>query len=477
MVDVMASSGLAEDIAIRQLLVQSINGNLPHPLTIRDQTVGRHHLIEIVNACAEHDGGPDALIRAVRLISPGSRLHDRLRRLVHESQVRDLLPPSEIELLRQWLTAAAVPQLPTLVRRAAGFATVHGEFGSAWDAVGPLADLNVAPDGFPPLMLFVELVAGQLGGVIGEHLMRWNDDQARRLGIEAVLRARRTTVVQVPREVTLHLLIVVQPDGIDQDRCLVSHWRQDDPDEWPPPPGDPVAVFVNELEECVDELVVAAERAWSGHQGAAALEIVLPRALLNLPIHRWFKERRTGSPRPLCLEYPIVVRSLERMRSPYWHRAWRRRWQSMVEDPSPARVHFVRPADVGESYRIDALLSDLQWVMVVLSTPPADRPRPGADELTAALQAGLPALVWHPLCTPDELREIVGALVGDRDLINVPASLKAMRQYEYSRPSGTAEIVRHLILLWDDPNRLVLLDQSYGQPPRGDNADERERAS
>jgi len=477
LVDVLARSGLAEDTATRQLLVQSINGYLPHPLTIADQMIGRNHLIEIVNACAEYDGGLDALEQAVWLIRPGSLLHERIRRLVQDSQVRDLLPASEIDLLRQWLGTVAVPQLPTLVRRAAGLAPVPTEVGSAWDAIGVLADLNVAPDGFPPIMLFVELVACQLGGLTGEHLMRWNDDQARRLGLEAVLRARRAKMVQVPQGATLHLLIVVQPDGINEDRCLVSHWRQDDPEEWPPAPaGDTAAITINELAEHVDELVVAAERAWSGHGGAAALEIVLPRALLNLPVHRWYKERRTGNPRPLCLDYPIVVRSLERMRSPYWHRAWRRRWCSMVEDPSPARVHFARPADIDEPYRIDAILSDPRWLLLALAAPPAAQPLPGTDEFTAALQAGLPGLVWHPVSTPDELREVVAALVQDRDLIDLPARLQARRQSEFLQ-SGAAENVRDLILLWDDPNRLVLLDQSYGQRPRGDSTDERETAS
>ena len=77
--------------------------------------------------------------------------------------------------------------------------------------------------------------------------------------------------------------------------------------------------------------------------GAATLEFILPRSLLNLPVHLRRKDFESGDPRPLCLDYPIVVRSMERMRNTQWHRVWRRRWQTLMERPSSARVHFADP--------------------------------------------------------------------------------------------------------------------------------------
>jgi vWA-MoxR associated protein C-terminal domain/vWA-MoxR associated protein middle region 0/Effector-associated domain 2 len=476
-VDALAGAGLADDGPSRLLLLQMIGDNLSHPLLIPDHAVGRNHLIELVSACARLDGGMNALVRAVRTLRPKSLAYERIRRLVREPQVRDLLPATELEPLRELLADTAISQLPTLVRRAAGLAAVPAFDGNAVDALDYLTDLNAGPDGLPPVMLFVELVACQVGGVVGENLTTWNDEQAHRLGFGPVLRARRARVAQVPDDARLHLLVVAQHDGIDPGRCLLSYWRQDDPQEWPPPPGATSTVMVSELEWWVDELVVNAERAWSGHAGTVALEIVLPRALLALPVHRWHKEHDTGNPRPLCLDYPIVVRSLERMRSAQWHRMWRQRWCSLTEDPSPTRIHFGRSADTTTRYRIDALLSDPQWIMMVLTTSPTIEPQQGLDELSAALRSGLPALMWHPLSSSDDLRETIGELV-EGGLADLPGRVQTLRRSAFNgRSAVDMDIAQDLVLLWDDPRRLVVFDQSPGTPLKGDIADERERAS
>jgi hypothetical protein len=239
-------------------------------------------------------------------------------------------------------------------------------------------------------------------------------------------------------------------------------------------------VTFDELERCVDELVVSAERAWSGHAGAVALEFVLPRALLNLPVHRWHKEHDSGDPRPLCIDYPIVVRSLERMQSPQWHRVWHQRWRTLMDAPSEARVHFGQVADIGEPHRIDAVLGDPRWVLMVLTAAPPCQPRAGADELTAALRSGLPALVWHPEASSGALREVVTWLVEGDGLGDLPGRAQASRQaaFQASAAPFDVNIARDLVVLWDDPHRVVVLDQPAGQPPpREDLADERERAS
>ncbi len=382
--------------------------------------------------------------------------------------VLDWLPATEGQRLRKWLDGLTVSQLPTLVHRAAGLGVAPAPSGaSAWEAFSYLADFNAGADGFPPALMFVELVALQVGGEVGASLMEWNNDQVRRLRLEPELRERRAAgASRIPADSRLHLLIVVQPDGIDPDRYLLSHWRQDDPAEWPPARGDTCMVALDELEQCADDLVVNAERAWSGHGGTVALEFVLPRALLNLPVHRWHKEHDSGDPRPLCLDYPIVVRSLERMRSSQWHRVWHQRWRILMNDPSAARVHFGQPTDTEERHRIDAVLSDPRWVLMVLTAPPPTQPQAGADELAAALRSGLPALVWHPQASSDDLREVVTRLV-DRDRLgDLPGWAQASRQAAL-RASGASldlTIARDLVVLWDDPHRLVVLDRPPGQP-------------
>ncbi|HSZ30578.1 MAG TPA: hypothetical protein VK784_12595, partial [Pseudonocardiaceae bacterium] len=283
------------------------------------------------------------------------RLPDRAA-VVKEPRVLDLLPAQELQRLREWLVQITFPQLPMLVHRAAGLGVPPAwSVASAWEAFCHLAEFNAGADGFPPALMFVELVARQVGGDVSVKLTGWNDDQARLLRLEPELRARRAAgASRVPVDSRLHLMIVVVPDGIDPNLYQLSYWRQDDPAEWPPARGEIRTVTLDELERRVDDLVVSAERAWSGHAVAVALEFVLPRELLNLPVHRWRKEHDSGDPRPLCLDYPIVVRSLERMRSLHWHRVWHQRWQTLMNDPSAARVHFGQPADPRGIHRIDA---------------------------------------------------------------------------------------------------------------------------
>lgn len=397
---------------------------------------------------------------------------------VDYSRVLGLFPPEELQRLREWLTTITLPNLRTLVHRAANLRMPpSGRLADAWEAFSYLEEFNASADGFPPALMFVELVAHQEAARdVSADLMRWNDEQARRLRLESQLKARRATISLIPVSSLLHLLIVVEPDGIDPDLYQVSHWRQDDATVWPPARGETHMVIFDDLERCVDDLVVNAENAWSGHTGSVALEFVLPRALLNLPVQHWRKEYNSGDPRPLCLDYSIVVRSLERMRSLHWHRAWHQRWQILMDDPSTARVHFAQLADTGHPYRIDAILSDLRCVLMVLTEAPSRQPRPGADELNAALRSGLPALLWHPEVSSEVLQEIVTRLMESGGLGDLPGWARVSRQaaLQETTPSSDVNLIRDLVVLWDNPDRLVILDQPL---PGEDTADERGRAS
>lgn len=403
-----------------------------------------------------------------------------------DPRVLDILPAVELQRLREWLVEITIPQLRTLVYRAAAPGVPPAPpVANAWEAFCYLAEFNAGADGFPSALMFVELLALHVDGDVSTNLMGWNEDQAQRLRLGPQLRARRMVDYSpISVDSRLHLVIVMEPDGIDPNRYLVSHWRQDSPEVWPPARGETRLVAFDELERCVDGLVLSAEQAWSGHDGSVALEFVLPRVLLNLPVHRWHKEHDSGDPRPLCLDYPIVVRSLERMRSSHWHRVWHLRWQVLMKDPSAGRVHFGLAADTTERHRIDAILSDPRYVLMVLTAAPSRQPRPGADELTAALRSGLPALVWHSEASSEVLREVVTRLVEDGGLSDLPARTQAFRRtsFQVSGEPFDVNTVRDLVVLWDDPHRLVISNQPAGQPPDrpqpgGDIVDERGRAS
>lgn len=387
--------------------------------------------------------------------------------------VQDLLPRTELNQLQKLLatiTKADVPQLLTLVRRAGGPTTPPlAQAIDAWDAFQYLWEFNADARGLPPALKFVQLLSCQIADPVRNNLQEWLARQVRHLRLESVVQVRQEQTSTVPAaDSRLHLLITVQPDGIHPDRFQLSYWRQDDPDEWPPARGETREVTRATLEHAVDELILAAERAWSSHGGTAALEFLLPRQLLREPVHRWHKEHSSRLPRKLFMDYPVVVRSLERMAAPHWYRVWHDRWATMKNGLSLDGVYFSQLADLDKRNLLDAILTRPQWTLMVLTGPPPPEPliTTGDDELLSALRAGIPALIWHPEASPEDLREIVTKLVEGDSMNDLPERTRLSRldAVQESPPSPAAMLLHDLVVLWDDPGRTVVLDQPSPQP-------------
>lgn len=395
----------------------------------------------------------------------------RLRLLGHEvttrsavepgerERVLDVVPANELDTIRSWLSGHDVPRMGVLMSHAAPAVPVPQQENvpDAWEAFQFLSEYNAGPDGVPPSMLFLQLIATELGGETGESLRGWVADQARRLRLGRELENHPVNRTPVPDEPHLHLTIMLEPDAIDPGRCVLSYWRQDDPTSWPPTRGDIREVSMDELEYRVDEVILDAEGAWANQGISAAVEFLLPRTLLNLPVGRWSKEHASGKPHPLSFDYRVNIRSLERMRTKHWHRAWHVRWDSMLEDPSADRLHY-SGAEESQERPIDAVLSDPRWVGLVMAKPPSPQPEPGTepDELVSALRGGLPVIFWHPEAGPEDLRELVGAVLrgenGFRDLHD-------RRKKANSTGTVNNALVRDLVVMWDDPKRVIVLDQ------------------
>ncbi|MFD1045413.1 hypothetical protein ACFQ1S_07335, partial [Kibdelosporangium lantanae] len=128
------------------------------------------------------------------------------------------------------------------------------------------------------------------------------------------------------------------------------------------------------------------------HESDVALEFVLPRTLINLPVDLYMRQVRAGEPRPLSCDYPIVVRPLERMIGKQWHRVLRAKWRTLVSDPDGTDVYIAETWD-GESYSTAVSLKEPKVVSMVPTNAPSEVVGP-YDELTAVLSAGLPPVLW-----------------------------------------------------------------------------------
>lgn len=393
---------------------------------------------------------------------PGGAVTAGARKTEVADTVQDLMPGRDVEMLRRRLTRTEVPQLAVMVSRALGPAIPLPRMEGvtdAWDAFELLTDFNAGPDGIPPAITFLRLLAEQIGGELGAALTGWIDEQARLLRLGPALVVQQRKLPPLPDRPVLHLTIMLEPLPDDPGRCTFAFWRQDDPAVWPPALGDVREIEIGEAEYRVDEVIVEAERVWAGQSVSAAVEFLLPRPLINLPVWRWRKEHPSGDPQPLRYGYRLTIRSLERMRSSHWHRAWLVRWDSMVEDPSTDRVHYSGAAEF-ERRPIDAILSDERWVGLVMAHPPAARPDRGAgpDELTSALRGGLPVVLWHPEASPEDLRELLDWMLSeDGGLSELPDRHK-LANSRVGDPSENS-LAHDLVVMWDDPKRVIVLDR------------------
>lgn len=375
--------------------------------------------------------------------------------------VLDVVPRADLASLRHHLALTEVPQLAVMVSRALGPAAQLPPLDGitdAWSAFQLLTDFNAGPDGIPPAVTFLRLLANRIGGERGAFITGWVGDQARRLRVAPAL--ERQQARPVPERAHLYLTIMLEPISADPDRCTLAFWRQDDPDVWPPALGGVHEIGIDEIEYRVDDVILEAEGIWSGHGISAAVEFLLPRALINLPVQRWAKEHATGQPQPLRYGYRLAIRSLERMRAKHWHRAWHVRWDSMLDDPSADRLHYSGYAD-SEEIPIEAALSDEHWVGLVMTKPPSPQPEPGAlpDELMSALRSGLPVVLWHPDAAPDELHELLDwVLATDGGLIELPERRKMANSSRMAVPFENS-LAHDLVVMWDDPKRVLVLDQ------------------
>jgi class 3 adenylate cyclase len=379
-----------------------------------------------------------------------------------ESRTLWVFPPAELDRLRELLNGVRVPRLSVLVSRATGPGVRLTEHNTtAWEAVEYVLDFNAWSDGVPPALKLVEMISTEVGDALAVALRNWTDTQAHRLRLIPAIGRIRDSAARLTADARLYLTIAVRHDGVDPQRFVVSYWQQDDPTDWPPPPGESRDVSFTELEREVDKLVLAAEIAWSAFQGEAVIEFILPRALLTLPVDRWRKEHASGDPRPLSIDYPIVIRSMERLYCRHWHRAWSRRWTTLRRDPAAARVYFARAGVENESFYVDVELKKPEYVAMVLSAAPTPIPAE-RDELSTALRSGLPAVLWSRTESAlSMLLTLVGQLT-EQGLDDLPFHAQSARQRALAGlvdDPEASELINQLVVLWDDPSRPINLDQ------------------
>ena len=463
-VDVLQESATLRHTNSADLLVSMLSQELGSAVEPPRGETLRPWLLQLVEQCLQLPDGLACLVRCLRYVEQQSVAVTALLRLVDEWEAVDFFDGADLHPLRPVLREMRSPSaLAALARRASRSRTqeLPSWCDTGWAVFLRLAGDNSGVKELPTGMAFLSLAADQLmedglpdsAGVI----RRWNRQRAIASGLEdKLVDWQRSSVAPVsPSVVPAYLMIQFEPDGVDPERYIVSHWRQSDVEGWHPVPGETLHLRRDELPTKVEQLIEQTEERWSDLQQSVVLEFILPWELLGEPVEWWDKESDSGSPTPLVMDYTVLVRSFERLRKANWHRPWHKKWRQFKDRPAQSSSYWNRPGS--SNFHLEReLKQDEQAVCLVLSEPPGADSESGRQEYLAGLRAGVPVMIWHRGdCSDPAFKEAAADIVQDRELAGLLHRTEKWRNEALAMgPEGWDNHVgRHLAILFDDPER------------------------
>ncbi|MET7968486.1 hypothetical protein [Micromonospora sp. NPDC005305] len=475
LVDVLSGMRLLQQPNSRQLMVEKLRERL-YDRGVNDFANPRDQSIEIAGACL---GDLPTLIEVVALFEPAAAQLTPLHRLRCEVDAIDLLTAEDWTELRPALSGQRLDSLGWLYQRASEHKLSIPPHWclSAWDVFVYLTGQNAPPRGLPPNMLFLVLLEHEVDPATARLIRHRNRRAATLLELTEDLDLRRAAVnagTEAP-EPYVYLVIQIEPDLAPGSTVhTVSHYRQwRGADGWHSRRrGQFTDVAYDELEATVERIVHQMEVEWADRRADVAVELVLPVELLNEDVAWWRKEPASVhlEQKVLAMDYPVVVRSLNRLRQPEWHRAWRRRWDRLQSEPASSRLYRSQPDGSAYLTRLEAeLTADQRWSTLLLSQAPTAANPLGFKEVMTALRAGLPVIVWHRTRPSDtEFWEEIRDMTSDGRIARLPVQARHSRlaALALEPPHADRHTGRNLVVLWDDPDRTPELDRPGGAAGR-----------
>ncbi|MEV6485955.1 hypothetical protein [Streptomyces sp. NPDC051576] len=445
MVDVLRRSPYFATASSRQDLVRYLVRTLEEPFAGKGLVPARSsdHFAFIVSECTRHSEGTDALAEAVASLDGDRGTALAMRLLADRWTARDQLAEEDLRLLDGLLDQVTIEHEVRAIAQASlqpVSAPLPDHCTDARSILLYLLRRNALPDGLPPFLAFLEFLAASVQEPVAASLREWTERRARNNDLAQALLACRAradaTQVIAPRE--RRMMLVLLPDGLEDDHFALRVWHQEDVSHRTPALRDnDTRVRGTDLERAIRGRL----REVSGSHdkgGALTIEFWLPLALINLPVEEWCLSGTMPS------DVRVVVRSLDREQSTDSYRSsWRERWKRMVD----------LSADSDDGDRLGRSADVRQDRPCVLTAPPdCDE---GRIQLVEAINSGVPVVLWHRHdCTSTAFRKTVDGLLSHGPVAELPQRIGRMR-LAYGIGEAPTDAVSGLTLMWDDPNRLL----------------------
>jgi len=437
------------------------------PLQIEESQRAHQHILSIAEVLDRRSDGLPALLDIVRELDEGTTQLQVVERMIASRTALPLWPDEEREELFALLRGVIFPDLLELYRQVAGVNAPELSAETTYREVFLILEtLNAEPDGLPKPIVFVERLARGLRSELAMELHRWADRQAGRLGVitelQKMRRESQAPLPGPPPNSPAYLVLLLRRIGRTGERYQLCHWSQLDPvsEGWHPNRGEDFLGTIKEIQRQVAVLIESVETKWARYQPDIRIEMVLSSELLNLDVDQWPWEVDEGPlpPLPIGCRYAFAIRSLERMQTGKWHRTWHTRWSVLNGQLRNGSIkpESGRRAESGVAIR--RLVADFEnnrdVVSLLLSQPP-DATDGGGHEVAAGVRAGLPIIVWsREDCDSEDFLTSVWELLHGDGPGDVLQRAKQLRTKAYESHSG--HVGHHLVLMWDDPERLVL---------------------
>lgn len=466
-----AVPGMSER-ASRDLYLRLLDQRSPTGLSSPRHAEDRLDLWELLQALIARPGSLRDLVAVVRAVQPQSREVEALEEFVERTFPDLLLEHAERVRLEELLRGVAPSWVTTAMSSATAGMAIPPPAGqrSVAEAVRALEGFGRVRGGPPPpLLIFVDDLAHAIGGNTGAGLHRWIDDVAARLDVPRV-DVRRLCQAAGRRRAelaALWLMVHLEPDRADPDRYFMSAllMRHDRTERVLH--RDDVARTLPELSRELDDVLAAVPDGLDEQPWNPMIEFVLPRRLLGEPVDEW-EFGRSGFALPLGLRYPVVVRSLDRMRNPGHHADWWRKSRRLTETGhrvNPDALHCLEPPRDQRPDSARVLFARLtgheQVVCLAVPHPPDASVPMASDPFEAGLAAGLPAVLWarEPV-DPDEFFHLVRTVLADVPL-EIPQRVLRHRREVMADPGRRGLLAAKVGVIFDVADRVP---QQFREP-------------